>query len=238
VPRGAAAGALAAVCLALGGALNAPARGDAAVRPEQDLAELSSSHAVMRSPHGRRLTGRSPLPAWRPITGSPTVVPVVGHRTTADGSRWLQVLLPGRPNGGKGWIRRRGTRALSTEWHLVVSTGDRRVRAYRRGRLMRSLAAIVGKPSTPTPRGRFFVEESVRMPADRPGAPFALALSARSNVLQEFEGGPGQIAIHGVGNLGGVPGTAVSHGCVRLADPGIRWLAGHIAAGVPVTIES
>ena len=70
------------------------------------------------------------------------------------------------------------------------------------------------------------------------GAPFALALSARSDVLQEFEGGPGQIAIHGVGSLGGTPGTAVSHGCVRLANRDIRWLAARIAPGVPVTITS
>jgi hypothetical protein len=63
--------------------------------------------------------------------------------------------------------------------------------------------AVVGAPSTPTPQGRFFVEESVRMPAGEPGGPFALALSARSNALQEFEGGPGQIALHGLANLGG-----------------------------------
>jgi len=35
------------------------------------------------------------------------------------------------------------------------------------------------------------------MPVSEPGGPFALALSARSNVLQEFDGGPGQIAIYG-----------------------------------------
>jgi lipoprotein-anchoring transpeptidase ErfK/SrfK len=96
--------------------------------------------------------------------------------------------------------------------------------------------AVVGKPSTPTPHGRFFVEESVRMLPGSAGAPFALALSARSNVLQEFEGGPGQIAMHGVANLGGTPGTAVSHGCVRLANRDIRWLVSHVAPGVPVII--
>jgi lipoprotein-anchoring transpeptidase ErfK/SrfK len=69
------------------------------------------------------------------------------------------------------------------------------------------------------------------------GGPFALALSARSNVLQEFEGGPGQIAIHGVENLGGTPGTAVSHGCVRLANGIVRWLAARVGPGVPVTIR-
>ncbi len=69
------------------------------------------------------------------------------------------------------------------------------------------------------------------------GAPFALALSARSNVLQEFAGGPGQIALHGVTNIGGVLGTAVSHGCVRLAATAMRWLVVRIGPGVPVTIR-
>ena len=63
------------------------------------------------------------------------------------------------------------------------------------------------------------------------GGPFALALSARSNVLQEFEGGPGQIALHGVANLGGTMGTAQSHGCVRLANRSIEWLSRRIAPG-------
>jgi len=70
-----------------------------------------------------------------------------------------------------------------------------------------------------------------------PGHPFVLALSARSNVLQEFAGGPGQIAMHGVANIGGSPGTAVSHGCVRLTNRRIRWMAARIGSGVPVTIR-
>ena len=69
------------------------------------------------------------------------------------------------------------------------------------------------------------------------GGPFALALSARSNVLQEFMGGPGQIAMHGVANLGGTPGTAVSHGCVRLANRNISWLVARMGPGAPVTIR-
>jgi Ice-binding-like len=35
-----------------------------------------------------------------------------------------------------------------------------------------------------------------------PGGPYALATSDRSDVLQEFDGGPGQIALHGLDNLG------------------------------------
>jgi lipoprotein-anchoring transpeptidase ErfK/SrfK len=144
--------------------------------------------------------------------------------------------MPGRPNGTKGWIAHRSTVLTTTTWSIVVRTSSRRVLVYRHGRLVRRFAGIVGKPSTPTPHGRYFVEESVRMLPGSAGGPFALALSARSNVLQEFEGGPGQIAIHGVAHLGGTLGTAMSHGCVRLANRSVRWLAVRITAGVPVTI--
>jgi lipoprotein-anchoring transpeptidase ErfK/SrfK len=94
----------------------------------------------------------------------------------------------------------------------------------------------VGKPSTPTPQGEFFVEESVQLSPDEAGAPFALALSARSDVYREFAGGPGQVALHGVANIGGLLGTAVSHGCVRLSTTAMRWLGARIGPGTPVTI--
>ena len=71
-----------------------------------------------------------------------------------------------------------------------------------------------------------------------PGGPFALALSARSDALQEFEGGPGQIALHGRDSLGGTLGNAESHGCVRLDTASIDWLAARIGPGTPVTIYS
>jgi lipoprotein-anchoring transpeptidase ErfK/SrfK len=112
------------------------------------------------------------------------------------------------------------------------------VTIYHKGRSVRVFKAIVGKPATPTPRGEFFVEEVIQLRAGDVGAPFALALSARSNVLQEFAGGPGQIALHGLRNVGGVLGTAASHGCVRLANAAMRWLNIRIGPGVPVTIQS
>jgi lipoprotein-anchoring transpeptidase ErfK/SrfK len=149
---------------------------------------------------------------------------------------WLHVRLPGRPNGSTGWIRTQSTALTYTRWQLVIDTTLRRVRVYHQGLLVKAFRAVVGKPSTPTPTGAFFVEEPVRLTAGEAGAPYALALSARSNVLQEFEGGPGQIALHGTANVGGTLGTAVSHGCIRLDTAAITWLAGRIGAGVPVTI--
>ena len=109
---------------------------------------------------------------------------------------------------------------------------------YWNGRATRTFKAVVGKPSTPTPLGRFFVEETVSLGPQDVGAPYALALSARSNVLHEFDGGPGQIAIHGREDLGGTLGTAASHGCIRLATASIDWLAERIVAGTPVTIDA
>jgi len=178
------------------------------------------------------------VPDLRPITGERTTLPVIGQARGPGGISWLRVLLPGRPNGASGWIAAQGTRASVTGWRIVVSLGERRVRVYRGGRLLRSFGAVVGKPSTPTPTGRFFVEETLQMSSGEPGGPFALALSARSDVLQEFEGGPGQIALHGRGDLGGTLGEAESHGCVRLATTSIDWLAQRIGPGVPVTIDA
>lgn len=216
-------------------ASSASGGGRPAVRPTQELAILLRTHKVTSSVHGHpSRMGR--VRASRPITGERTVLPVVGRVTSANGARWLRVKVPGRPNGSKGWIRKGGTSLTITRWHLVVRTASRRILVYRHGRLVRAFRAIVGKPSTPTPHGRFFVEEDIRMLPGSAGAPFALALSARSNVYQEFEGGPGQIAIHGIENLGGIPGTAISHGCVRLATRPIHWLAMHVSPGVPVDI--
>jgi lipoprotein-anchoring transpeptidase ErfK/SrfK len=123
-----------------------------------------------------------------------------------------------------------------TPWRLSVNLNARVLTVYYRGRIKRRFPAVVGKPSTPTPTGRFFIEEGLSLNAEASGAPFALATSARSHVFQEFDGGPGQIAIHGMGNLAGALGTASSHGCVRLDTADITWLAMRIGAGVPLRI--
>ena len=208
----------------------------AGVQATQELVVLLDAHSVHQAP-----AAGSPrvavLGARRPITGEQTTVPVIA-RSIAGGTRWLQVMLPGRPDGSTGWISQQDTRALVTPWTIVVVLATRRVNVYNDARRTRSFQAVVGKPSTPTPTGQFFVEETLRMSAGEAGGPFALALSARSNALQEFEGGPGQIAIHGRDNLGGTLGAAESHGCIRLATASINWLATRIGPGTPVTIEA
>jgi lipoprotein-anchoring transpeptidase ErfK/SrfK len=201
-----------------------------AVKATQKLAALLGTHVAFSKPTAASARV-GVVEAERPITNEQTVLPVLG----TDGT-WLRVRLPGRPNSHTGWITAQGTVAQTTSWHLVVKTSTRRVLVYHSGRLIRVFTAIVGKPSTPTPHGEFFVEESIQLAPTDPGAPFALALSARSNVFQEFDGGPGQVALHGLDNIGGDLGTAESHGCVRLADSSMRWLVYRVGPGVPVTI--
>lgn len=205
------------------------------VQATQQLAELLSGHAAHSAP-----AARSRKVAFvrdrRPITGEQTTLPVIGHSTAPNATAWLQVMLPGRPDGSTGWIAKAGTRELVTDWRILVNLGARRVTVYRKGRRVRSFQAVVGKPTTPTPTGQFFVEETVQIEPGETDGPFALALSARSNVLQEFEGGPGQIGIHGREGLGGTLGRAESHGCIRLATASIEWLAARIGPGTPVKI--
>lgn len=207
----------------------------ARVQATQQLAQMLSGHGAHRAP-----AASSPQVAFvaarRPITGERTTLPVIGSFTAPDAKRWLKVMLPGRPNGSTGWIVQAGTRRLVTGWRILVDLGARRLAVYRDGRMVAAMRAVVGKPSTPTPTGRFFVEETVQLAPGEADGPFALALSARSNVLQEFEGGPGQIGIHGREGLGGTLGEAESHGCVRLATASIDWLAAHIGPGTPVKI--
>ena len=186
----------AAIALAAGAAvclLAAPAQAAISVPASQTLAVLQNDHAARATPSaaGRLI---ETVAVRRPLTGVRTVLPVIGRRRAADGSTWLRVRLPGRPLGHTGWIAASNTRRDSTEWHVVIRLAARQVVVYRDGLVERRFSAVVGKSSTPTPRGRFFVEEAVALAASDTGAPFALASSARSQVLQQFEGGPGQIA--------------------------------------------
>lgn len=224
--------------VALGGAQAARAR--LRIAPHQEIAALFGSRdaRIRPAPHA---TVVGFVGDRRPITGERTVLPVLGQTIDNHGRAWLRVRLPGRALGSHppprtGWINAANTLISTTPWHIVVSLGAREVIVYHNGRRLHTYPAIVGKPSTPTPTGQYFVEENVRMPGGAAGAPFALATSDRSNVLQQFDGGPGQIAIHGLDNVGGTLGTAESHGCIRVADSTVTWLARRIPPGVPVSI--
>ena len=201
----------------------------------QSLTLVLRAHTARTKPSTRAHRIES-VSSHRPLTGVRTILPVIGRATDSAGRAWLHVRLPGRPSGHTGWIIAAHTRHRSTEWYISVKLSARLVTVYHHGHVLRRFHAIVGKPSTPTPQGRFFVKEAMALAPSAAGGPFALATSARSNVLQEFEGGPGQIAVHGINNLPGALGTAVSHGCIRLSGQAITWLAERVRGGVPLTV--
>jgi lipoprotein-anchoring transpeptidase ErfK/SrfK len=219
-----------------GSALAAPARAaDRGVPVTQPLVVLLQDH-VARATADRHARVIEPVAALRPLTKVRTVLPVMGAVKGKDGNRWVHVRLPGRPSGHTGWILADQTIRSSTEWRVVVTVSTRRVAVYRDGLLVRSFPAVVPKASTPTPYGQFFVEETLAISPTDVGGPYAIAISARSDIFQEFGGGPGQIAIHGTDGLSDPLGSAASHGCIRLSPSAVSWMSKRIGGGVPVTV--
>jgi len=173
----------------------------------------------------------------RPITHNPSVLPVIGT-ASAQGHAWVRVRLPMRPDGSTGWITTNGTRSSSDPWYIAVSLAKRQASIYEHGLIVRQWPVVVGKPSTPTPPGSFFVTEIVHEGYGIVSGPYAMLTSDYSNVLFSFEGGPGQIALHGrVGLMADPLGSAASHGCVRFLNADIAWLATHVPAGTSVVIS-
>lgn len=172
--------------------------------------------------------------------GGPVALLVLGARSEAKSGRvWIKVQLPERPNGRSGWINADYAKLSSTPWRIVLDRDSRRASAFRAGRRVRSWRVVIGKPGTPTPRGLYAVYERVRQPAGSELGPFALQLTAHSNTLKNFGGGPGRVAMHGrSGPLLYDPlGSARSHGCIRMQNGIIRWLAARARPGTPVEIR-
>lgn len=171
------------------------------------------------------------VPVWTPLTGSRTTLPVV--QTTAG---WVRVRLPMRPDGATGWVPAAAGSAGTAHWEIVIRRGERRAAVLDDGRVQASFPVVLGKPSTPTPLGTFFVVEKLHLGQGVTEGPWALATSAYSNVLREFAGGNGQVALHGTTGLSGALGTFSSHGCVRFAPAAISWIATHVGPGTPIVV--
>ena len=151
---------------------------------------------------------------------------------------WLQVYLPERPNESLGWVTRSNVSLATDDDHIVVNLGARTVTLYTAGKQVFQSSVAVGAPDAPTPTGHFFVTEVLQItdPGDAYG-PYALGLSGFSNTYYSFDGGPGQIAIHGT-NQPNLIGQNVSHGCIRLNDANLVALVALLPVGTPVRIQA
>ena len=156
-----------------------------------------------------------------------------------QGVLWLDVRLAGRPNGNHGWIRADSAQLSTTPWRIEISRASKTLRLIKAGATKRTMKVVIGAGSTPTPAGHFALLDklAVRDTNNFLGN-WVLPITAYSDVLQQFDGGPGQIAIHGRGgaSLKQPVGTAASHGCVRVDNKNIARVAAAVPAGAPVDI--
>lgn len=228
------------------------------------LAAAASAHVTLPQPLPAGIAAPTDTLAWTgrlvtpttarraPAAGAASVMklsplaPLGGGETrllvtavdTSGADPWVQVLLPKRPNGTRGWVPASVLAYTATPYRVVIDQSDRRLTLLRAGKTVLSTPAAIGAAATPTPNGRFAVAEMIRTntPSGFTG-PWVLPITGFSEVLNEFDGGDGRAAIHGT-SLPALLGTRASHGCVRVSNAAIVRLARVVTGGVPVDIRA
>ncbi|MEU3020668.1 L,D-transpeptidase [Nocardiopsis sp. NPDC007018] len=149
---------------------------------------------------------------------------------------WLEVFLPVRPNGSTGWIDADDVEITVTAYRVVVDMAEFSFTVTEGGEEVLTGPVGIGTGETPTPPGEYYFTELLR-PSDPGGeyGAYAFGLSGFSDTLESFAGGPGQLGVHGTNDESGLGGE-VSHGCVRVSNDDIVWMAERLPVGTPVEI--
>jgi hypothetical protein len=174
------------------------------------------------------------LAAWRLVLAS---------ARGRNGTCLIEVRLDQRPNTAHGWVDASRLRLLPTRWRINISRATRQATLRHAGRTVARWPVVVGAPATPTPAGLFALQASYRTPPSSFEGAWILALTAHSDTLSTFDGGDGQVALHGRGgpSLQDPLGTAASHGCIRFDNHAISTIVHRIGRnqlpGVPVAIQ-
>jgi lipoprotein-anchoring transpeptidase ErfK/SrfK len=162
---------------------------------------------------------------------------------------WYQALLPMRPATGAykdgepmGWVKAADVIPGQTDYEIHLSVSQHKLQLLQQGQPVAGLDNVIvatGKAQTPTPIGTFYITDPVDLQSRPNGAygAYALGLSAFSEVLKSFNGGPGQIAIHGNGQMDTI-GHDVSNGCIRVLNDQILQIAKAVPLGTPVIIDA
>jgi L,D-transpeptidase catalytic domain len=156
--------------------------------------------------------------------------------TDPTGQAWLRLRVPMRAEARIGWVEAAAFGAPHVvRTQLVVDRRHLRATLYRAGRRIWRSRIGVGKASTPTPAGHFWIRERLHSTdPNGPYGPWAFGTSAYSR-LSDWPGG-GVIGIHGTDQPDLIPGRP-SHGCIRVPNAGIRRLARLMPIGTPVWIR-
>ncbi len=223
------------VCAAPGGATTIPH--DHALSNEATFtrwAYVARIGAIYRAPTTR--SARVAKLHWLTEDSFPEVYLLLRAHWDSDRREWVRLRIPMRPNGSTGWVQRKDLGPFHlTHMQIVVDRQRVRMSVRREGRQIWSAPVAVGKASTPTPAGRFWIREA--FPIDDPQSgywPYAFGTSDYST-LTDWPGG-GVVGIHGpYYEPQDIPGY-VSHGCIRLHVSDDAWLARHVGVGTPLLI--
>ncbi len=181
--------------------------------------------------------GAITFPNPRQIGNNPNAkVPLV-FLVKHDLGEWLEVYVPARPNGRTAFIRRDAVDLQVNPYRVEIYLREFVIRVYEGTNVKLDAKIGTARSSTPTPVGVFYTTELVRPPSPGgPYGPYAFGLSGFSDVYYSFGGGPGQIGMHGTNQPSAI-GTQVSHGCIRMLNQNITYLASFLPLGTPVIIN-
>lgn len=198
-------------------------------------AHVASAQAIFE--HPRRLAVRAARLHYFTEDGYPEVYLLLRAHWDAQGQEWVELRIPGRPNGRVGWVRRQALGALHVTHRLVVvDRRQLRLSVYSFGRLLWSAPAGIGAPGRPTPPGHFWIREKFKV-RDRVSGfyPYAFG-TADYSTLTDWPGG-GVVGIHGPYFAPqSIPGR-VSHGCIRLEVSDDARLAEYVGPGTPLLVR-
>lgn len=212
-----------------------------AAAPRSDV--LSNERTLSRWAYSREpvLAHRSPAPGSPAVArlrlmteeGSPEIYLALRRLVDVNGREWIQVRLPTRPNGRKGWVRREALgRFHVVRTQLRVRRATFRAILYRRGRPIWRSRIGVGTRARPTPAGRFYVRERIRLRPDGPLGPLVFGTSAYSR--RPWLGGY-VIGVCGTDKPETVPGR-VTPGSIRVPNEAIVRLGKLMPLGTPIHI--
>lgn len=154
----------------------------------------------------------------------------------ANDRTWLKVLLPVRPNGTTGWVAKEDVKVVGLEWAIDIHLGEKRLDVIHRGQVSKSIPIGIGTRDTPTPGGSFYIMELLQPPNPNTAyGKYTYVLNGYSNVVHQFNGGPGLLGIHGTNDPSTI-GKEVSHGCIRMTNSNISELVPMLPLGTPVRI--
>ncbi|HEX4812125.1 MAG TPA: L,D-transpeptidase [Nonomuraea sp.] len=175
--------------------------------------------------------------AWKTLSSPNEMGATRVFLVDAKDGDWLKVLLPVRPNGSTGWVKASDVKLTSTTRRVEIDPKEFTFTVFDGDRVLRTGKVATGEGGTPTPAGRFYFTELIRPPNPN-GAygAYAFGLSGFSPTLKTFAGGPGQLAVHGTNQASALGGKA-SHGCVRVSNDDITWMAKNLAIGTPVVVK-